>query len=86
MASQKFTWPKVIGVDPALTVAVSVTIVPAGTDVTAAVPDVTLSVVEVEPAVELIEYCPMAIADCPYPDAVAMALRLVSFVMEIGPE
>src|SRR5208337_1919080 len=47
LASQKFTWPCFTSVDPASTVAVSVTRLPAFTEVTATPPEVTASEVVV---------------------------------------
>jgi hypothetical protein len=46
-ASQKFTWPTVTAVDPASTVAVSATTLPAATVATAPAPEVTANVVTV---------------------------------------
>jgi hypothetical protein len=64
-ASQKFTWPTVNCVDPALTVAVNVITVPGFAVVTALVPEVTASVVVVAVLV-----CAGAI--CPRPPAMTM--------------
>jgi hypothetical protein len=48
MASQKFTWPRVTGLAPAFTVAVSVSTLPEKIVVAAFPPDVIASVVVVE--------------------------------------
>ena len=60
-ASQKFTWPVVSTVGPALTVAVSVTMEPDVADVTTLPPEVTVSVVDV--AGILAAACSVAISD-----------------------
>ena len=55
VASQKFTWPTVTGVDPARTVAVSVTTLPDATVVTERPPAAIASAVTVEDAVPLLD-------------------------------
>ena len=61
-ASQKFTWPFVTGFAPASTVAVSVTTLPGGTDVTEAPPEVMVRDVVVAGGTPHNETVPEALA------------------------